>query len=91
MTHAEAPWRLARGLLPPSERSDEKIPLEVIERFYARQHADPDVAVTLAAASSAIEGVELDDEWLEELRQVAYGNISADELVSQEIRRVKGK
>jgi uncharacterized phage-associated protein len=91
MTHAEAPWRLARGPLLASERSEEIISCEVIKRFYARHHADPDVAVTLVAASSAIEGVELNDEWQEELRQVAYGSISADELIAQEIRRVKGE
>lgn len=89
MTHAEAPWRVARGASPPDERSTETIDCDVIQRFYSRHLADPDVAVTLAAASSAIEGVELDDEWQEELRQVAYGSRSAEDLIAQEIRRAK--
>lgn len=90
MTHAEAPWRVARGALPPSERSTEPIERDVMQRFYKRHLADPDVAVTLAAASSAIEGVELEDRWQEELRHVAYGSRSAEELIAQEIRRATG-
>lgn len=91
MTHAEAPWRVARGALPAGESSEETIPCEIIKGFYARHQADPDVAVTLVAASSAIEGVELDEEWQEELRQVAYGSRSADDLVAREIWRFKGE
>ena len=91
MAHAEVPWRLARGSLATSERSEEAIPPEVIKRFYARHQADPDVAVTLVAASSALEGVELSDEWQEELRQVAYGSRDGDDLIAEEIRRVKGE
>lgn len=90
MTHSEAPWLLARGLLPADAPSSEPISNSILRSFYARHQADPDVAVALVAASSAIEGVELSDEWQEELRQVAYGNQSADELVAQEVRRITG-
>jgi hypothetical protein len=34
-----------------------------MRNFYANQVVEPDVAVALAAASSAIEGIELDDAW----------------------------
>jgi hypothetical protein len=53
--------------------------------FYANQVVEPDVAVALAAASSAIEGVELDDAWQEELRKVADGRVRADELIQREV------
>jgi hypothetical protein len=84
MTHAEVPWRLAppwrltRSALPADAPSSEPISNQVMRSFYARHQADPDVAVALVAASSAIEGVELSDEWQEKLRQVAYGSQSAD-------------
>lgn len=90
MTHMEAPWRIARGLLELDERCSEPIDLQQMKHFYARQRAAVDVAVSQAAASAAIEGVELDDEWQETLRSVASGSLSADEAVAEEIRRAAG-
>ncbi|WP_285646590.1 Panacea domain-containing protein [Lentzea sp. NBRC 102530] len=87
MTHMEAPWRIARGLLDPDERCTTPIDRQQMKHFYARQRAAVDVAVSQAAASAAIEGVELDDEWQETLRSVASGTRSADEVVAEEIRR----
>lgn len=87
MTHMETPWRIARGLLGPDERCTAPIDLQQMKHFYARQRAAVDVAVSQAAASAAIEGVELDDEWQETLRSVASGALSADEAVAEEIRR----
>lgn len=91
MTHAEVPWRLARSTLPADAPSSEPISNKVMRSFYARHQADPDVAVALVAASSAIEGVELSDEWQEELRQVSCGSKRADDLIEQEVRRVTGE
>lgn len=85
MTHAESPWRVARGLVPENEPSQAPIPDDIMRNFYANQVVEPDVAVALAAASSAIEGIELDDAWQEELRQVADGRMTADELIQREI------
>lgn len=85
MTHAESPWRVARGLVPEGEPSQAAISDDIMRNFYANQVVEPDVAVALAAASSAIEGVELDDAWQEELRHVADGRMTADELIQREI------
>jgi uncharacterized phage-associated protein len=90
MTHAETPWLIARSLHAPNDRSSEPIKKDHMRSFYARQHATPDVAVALAAANSAIEGVELDTDWQELLREVADGSRSADDLIKQQIRRVRG-
>ena len=88
MTHMETPWRIARGLLPDNERSDHPIELENMRHFYARQRADPGVAVSQAAASAAMEGIDLDDGWQENLHSVATGAISADDAIEEEIRRI---
>jgi uncharacterized phage-associated protein len=90
MTHMDAPWRIARGLLGPDERSSTPIDRQQMKHFYARQRAAVDVAVSQAAASAAIEGVELDDAWQEKLRSVGSGSVSADEAVAEEIRRAAG-
>ncbi|WP_414939167.1 Panacea domain-containing protein [Amycolatopsis sp. cmx-11-51] len=87
MTHMEAPWRIARGVLGSNEHSSTPIDRQQMKHFYARQRAAVDVAVSQAAASAAIEGVELDDEWQETLRSVASGSVSADDAVAEEIRR----
>jgi uncharacterized phage-associated protein len=87
MTHMEAPWRIARALLGDDEKSSEPIATENILHFYARQRIDPDVAVAQAAASAAMEGVDLDDDWQETLRSVADGSKSAEEAIAEEIRR----
>lgn len=88
MTHMEAPWRIGRGVLGPDERSSAPISEQQMKHFYARQRAAVDVAVSQAAASAAMEGVELDDTWQETLRSVASGTISASDAVADEIRRV---
>ncbi len=89
MTHNELPWKVARGALPESARSNEPVSLEVIRDYYSRQRADAETAVTLAIASAALEGAELDAEWQDRLRDVATGAITADELIAQEIERLK--
>lgn len=71
--------------LPEGEPSQAPISDDIMRNFYANQLVEPDVAVALAAANSAIEGVELDDAWQEELRQVADGRVTADELIQREI------
>lgn len=91
MTHMETPWQIARGVLADDERSSNPISLDIMRDFYSRQRIDPDVAVSQAAANSAIEGVELDDEWQEELRSVASGARTADELIADEIRRMRDR
>lgn len=85
MTHMERPWRIARGLLADDEKSSEPIKLENLLHFYSRQRSDPDIAVSQAAASAAMEGIDLDDDWQAQLRSVASGTLSADEAVADEI------
>jgi uncharacterized phage-associated protein len=87
MTHMEAPWRIARQLLGPDERSSNPITQQQMTHFYGRQRAAVDVAVSQAAASAAMEGVELDDAWQETLRAVASGTRQASDVVAEEIRR----
>lgn len=90
MTHSELPWRLARGGLPDRERSNSEIRPDIMTTYYGRQRADAETAVTLAAASAALEGVELDEDWQDRLRDVASGAVTADALVAEEIARLDG-
>ncbi|GIG85800.1 type II toxin-antitoxin system antitoxin SocA domain-containing protein [Plantactinospora endophytica] len=90
MTHAELPWRGARDGLPDSAPSSNEIRRDIITVYYARQRADAETAVTLATASAALEGIELDDEWQDRLRDLATGVLSADELIAEEIARSEG-
>lgn len=90
MTHGELPWRMARGALPESSPSTERINVDVMRNYYCRQIADTETAVTLAAASAALEGVELDDDWQNRLRDMAAGLISPDDLIDEEIARIRG-
>jgi uncharacterized phage-associated protein len=87
MTHHDSPWRTARGALAEDARSDRPITHDSMAAFYSRQQADPETAVQLAAASAALEGVELDDDWQATLQDVAAGRVSVEELVRQEIVR----
>jgi uncharacterized phage-associated protein len=85
MTHNEAPWLVARQGLPSTARSTARIDTDLMTSFYARQQVDSETAVQLAAASAALEGVELDDEWQDRLRKVADGALSVEDLVRSEI------
>ncbi len=87
MTHQEIPWIVARGGAADGERSSAEISHDQMRAFYSRQRHEPEVAVTHAAASAALEGQVLDDSWQESLRAVAYGAASADDVIAEEIRR----
>jgi len=89
MSHHEIPWRIARGALPDAAPSDAPISLNDMRRYFARQRVDADTAASLASASAALEGVELDDEWQSKLRSVADGSVSAEDLIAIEIARAK--
>lgn len=90
MSHQEIPWIVARGLLAEGERGSTEISHDQLRAFYSRQCADPEVAVTQAAASAFLEGQVIDDEWQDRLRSVAIGEASADDVIVDEIRRVLG-
>ena len=85
MTHLELPWRVARGLCRPDEHCSTEITQEQLKHYYSRQVASVEHAVAHAAASSSIEGVDLDDEWQDVLRGVATAPESADEAVRRVI------
>jgi uncharacterized phage-associated protein len=87
MTHAEGPWRVARAGLADNEPSRAPISRELMANYYARQCADVETAVASAAANAALEGVELDMDWQDRLREVASGVVSGDLLVAEEIAR----
>jgi uncharacterized phage-associated protein len=94
ITHLELPWRSTRQLLSDDQPSTDEIPVDEMRHYYARQLADIESAVSHAAASSAMEGVDLDDDWQDVLRSVANGSLSASDAIQQEIncalRRVGG-
>ncbi|MEU8001081.1 type II toxin-antitoxin system antitoxin SocA domain-containing protein [Catellatospora sp. NPDC049111] len=85
MTHNELPWKLARVGLSDNAASNVALRTDIIANFYSRQRADAETAVALAVASSALEGVELDEDWQERLRDVGNGTVSAEELIAEEI------
>jgi uncharacterized phage-associated protein len=87
MTHQEVPWIVARGLASEDERSSTPISHDQMRAFYARQRSGPEVAVAQAAASAAMEGLVIDDDWQETLRDIALGRKSADEVIAAEIER----
>ncbi|AUI60553.1 Panacea domain-containing protein [Amycolatopsis sp. BJA-103] len=89
MTHMESPWRVARGVVAENEKSSQPIAHDQMRHFYARQIADVDVAVAQAAASAAMEGIDLDDDWQRTLREVATNTRSADDLIAEEIERAR--
>jgi uncharacterized phage-associated protein len=89
ITHLELPWKNARQLLAAGEKSSEEIPVRHMRHYYARQLADVESAVSHAAASSSLEGIDLDEEWQDVLRSVADGSVSATEAIQQEINRTK--
>ncbi|MGC4875220.1 Panacea domain-containing protein [Micromonospora sp. DT43] len=91
MTHNELPWRAARGGLPESANSSARISTDLMRTYYARQIANTETAVGLATANAALEGTEFDQNWQDKLRDVASGVISADDLISDEIARLKGE
>jgi uncharacterized phage-associated protein len=89
ITHLELPWKTARQELSTSEKSSAEIPVQHMRHYYARQLADVESAVSHAAASSSLEGIDLDEEWQDVLRSVADGSLSAAAAVQQEINRAK--
>ncbi|HEY3607605.1 MAG TPA: type II toxin-antitoxin system antitoxin SocA domain-containing protein [Pseudonocardiaceae bacterium] len=89
ITHLELPWKTARQELSTSEKSSAEIPVQHMRHYYARQLADVESAVSHAAASSSLEGIDLDEEWQDVLRSVADGSMSAAAAVQQEINRAK--
>lgn len=87
MTHMEVPWLVARGLTAEHERGDTPIDHDHMLSYYSRQLSDPDTAVSQAAASAAMEGQQLDEDWQDTLRKIAIGEVSADDVIAAEIRR----
>lgn len=83
MTHAEAPWRLARAGVQDGEWSDERIDRTVMRGYYARLRRSPEAAVAAAVGSARLEGVELSAGDQYRLNQVAAGERSADDAVSE--------
>lgn len=89
MTHQEIPWVVARGVTADGEKSSEPISHDQMRAFYSRQRSNPEVAVTQATASAALEDRVVDDDWQEVLRDIANGTRSADDVVTTEIERAR--
>ena len=90
MTHSELPWRMARNGLPDAAPSSEPISTDIMRAYYGRQIADPETAVATATANAALEGIEFDDIWQDRMRDVATGLVAADDVVAEEIARIRG-
>lgn len=89
MTHVELPWRIARGIAGDDETVRTPISHDHMASYYGRQRSSPNVAVAQVAASAALEGQPLDDEWRAVLLNVASGDQSADSVVAEEIARAR--
>jgi hypothetical protein len=87
LTHAEPPWADARGLLPEGARSDAEITHEAMRHQYGQQVLAPGAAVAHAVANAAIEGIDLDDDWVAVMAAVARGELSPDEALRREAER----
>jgi hypothetical protein len=44
MTHSEAPWRKARGSLPPSAHGNEPIPVDLLDEYFGKQEVPAPLA-----------------------------------------------
>jgi uncharacterized phage-associated protein len=84
MTHAEVPWKAARGDLPDDAPSDNPISHDEMATYYGRQRADAKTAVDFAMANAALEGFQFDAAWRATLEEVAAGTLSVEELVRRE-------
>ena len=89
MTRRELPWIMARGTLPPSVSGDKPVSTDIMANFYSRQIAPAESAVLHAVSNAAMEGIDLDYDWIERLRDVATGSISTDTLIAEEVARLK--
>jgi len=89
MTHQETPWIVARGGAADGKKGSETISHDQMRAFYARQRSDPEVALAQAAASAALDGCVIDDEWQEVVRDIANGTRSADDVIAAEIERAQ--
>lgn len=90
MSHMEVPWIAARVDVSEGAESNQVISTDLMRNFYSRQLANATDAVTTAVANSYIEGVELDENWQDQLQLVADGTLTPDELVQREVRRAAG-
>ncbi|WP_018634795.1 type II toxin-antitoxin system antitoxin SocA domain-containing protein [Parafrankia elaeagni] len=89
ITHAEAPWRLARAGLPDGARSEEPIDPRTMVKYYTRLRLSPDEAVSAAVGSARLEGYTFSDEDKDRLRQVASGERTADDAVAEILARYR--
>ncbi|MGQ0778219.1 MAG: Panacea domain-containing protein [Pseudonocardiales bacterium] len=89
MTDQEVPWVAARATATEGEHGSQPISHDQMRAYYARQRSDAEVAVAIAAASAAMQGLIIDDDWREILRDIALGFRSADDVMATEIKRAR--
>lgn len=87
MTEQEVPWVVARSSATEGDRSSAPISHDQMRAYYARQRSNAELAVATAAASAAMKGLVIDDDWRETLRDIALGFKSADDVIATEIER----
>lgn len=89
MTHAEAPWRRAREGLPDGDWSAEPISRDEMREYYLRLRMSPDEALAAAVGNAKLEGHEFGPDALHRLRQVANGERTANDAVSEVLDRYR--
>jgi uncharacterized phage-associated protein len=89
MTHAEAPWKLARGGIPESAPSNAPIEQSVMATYYGRLLMSPGEATAMAIGNARLEGYEFDSEAVQRLGDVATGKQDADSAVAEVVARYR--
>ena len=89
LTHRETPWQSARVGLPDGFPSSQTIDVELIRKSYAHGVPSPTEAVNLAIASSRLEGLLTDDEFLPTLDAVARGELDVERAVRARISQLQ--
>jgi uncharacterized phage-associated protein len=90
LTHAERPWKTARGDLSPRDSSNDVIDPEIMRASYRRGSVSAERAVSFAIANNRLEGLAPPVELLPDLYAVATGERSADEVIAEQLAAVFG-
>jgi uncharacterized phage-associated protein len=86
MTHAEVPWLVARQGLPEGAPSETPIDDDLMRDFYSRQTLSPAEAVESAAASAALEGLEIGSDWQQAVMDAIDTPGGVDALIAQRLQ-----
>jgi uncharacterized phage-associated protein len=89
LTHAEAPWRLARAGLPADVRSTVPIDPVLMRDYYAPQILSAEAATADAVAGARLEGHTFSPDEVELIRQVASGARPLADVIAEVAARYR--